>query len=40
VPDLALLHEILNRAGDVPDLHAWVNTVLVKQVDAVGFEPL
>ena len=40
MPDLALLDELLHRAGDILDRHVRVDAVLIEQVDDVGIEPL
>ena len=37
---LARLDQVPDRAGDVFDRHSGVDTVLVEQVNDVGFEPL
>ena len=36
VQNLALRHQVLDRAGDVLDRHLRVDPVLVEEVDAVG----
>jgi hypothetical protein len=36
VKDLALRHQILDRAGDILDRHLWIDTVLIDQVDTIG----
>ena len=38
--DLTLIHEVLDRAGDILDRHLRVDTVLVEQVDAIGAKAL
>jgi hypothetical protein len=40
VQDLSLVHEALDRNGDVFDRHLGINSVLVKQFNAVGLESL
>ncbi len=38
--DLALLDQVLDRAGHVLDRHVGIDAVLIEQIDAVGPEPL
>ena len=40
VQNLALRHQILNRAGDILDRYLRVDAVLVDEVNAVSPEPL
>ena len=40
VQDLALRHQVLDRAGDVLDRDLGVDAVLVEEIDAVGAEAL
>ena len=40
VPDLALLDQVLHRAGDILDRHVGVDAVLIEEVDDVGPQPL
>src|SRR6185369_3842205 len=40
VQNLALCHQVLNRAGDVLDWDFRVNTMLIEEVDAIGAESL
>jgi hypothetical protein len=37
--DLALRHEVLDRARDVFDRYLGVDSMLVEEIDAVGPEP-
>jgi hypothetical protein len=38
--DLALLDQLLHRAGDVFDRHIRINPVLIEQIDDIDPEPL
>jgi hypothetical protein len=38
--DLSLRHQVLDRASDVLDRHRGIDTVLVKQVDAISAQAL
>ena len=39
VPDLALLNQISDRAGDVFDRDVWVDAVLIEEIDRVDVQP-
>jgi hypothetical protein len=39
MPDLALLDEVLDRAGHVFDRHRWIDAVPVEQIDRVAAKP-
>src|SRR5436189_2099604 len=38
MPHLALLHEVLNRAGGILDRHLWIDAVLVEEIDAIRLQ--
>ncbi len=40
MPDLALLDQLLHRAGDILDRHVGIDAVLVEQIDDVGLQSL
>ena len=40
MPDLSLLDQILDSAGNILDRHGRIDAMLVEQIDMVGLEPL
>lgn len=40
VQNLAFIHQVLDRAGDIFDRHLRVNPVLVEEIDAIGAQAL
>ena len=40
VLDLALLNQLLHRAGDVFDRHIRIDAVLIEEIDRIDLEPL